>query len=91
MLNGELDVDPEYVDIVRGILLQEETDTYRFYGKTGGSYIDEDNGIYLGWFVGFVERGEHVYIFALNMEFSRRARNQYGGRSDGPRCVPESS
>lgn len=41
----------------------EETDTYRLSGKTGWSYNESDNN---GWFVGFVEKDQKNYYFALN-------------------------
>jgi len=76
MLNGELDIAPEAVQTVKDIIQQEETDTYRFYGKTGGGYINEVSGLYLGWFMGFVERGEDVYVFALHIEGSDALSSQ---------------
>ena len=43
--------------IVRSMMLQEETDSYKLYYKTGtGNY--KDSTVY--WVVGFIEKIEHV-------------------------------
>ncbi|MBE8719722.1 class D beta-lactamase [Sphingobacterium pedocola] len=42
----------------------ERTTDYTLNGKTGWSYNEKDNN---GWFVGFFEKGERVYYFALNV------------------------
>ena len=65
--------------IVRSLMLQEDTDEYRLYFKTG-TRMDEQTT--MGWLVGFIERKEiqkgvltkkeetnyKPYFFALNME-----------------------
>ena len=51
-------------EIVKRIILLEETDAYRFYGKTGSCI--NDGGRSHGWLVGFVEVSEEVYFYALN-------------------------
>ena len=62
----DIDFDPDNISIVKDIMILEETDDYVLYGKTGGGEIGED--LLIGWFVGFVERDDNVYIFALNIE-----------------------
>lgn len=42
----------------------EKTPEYTLSGKTGWSYNEKDNN---GWFVGFYQRGERIYYFALNV------------------------
>jgi beta-lactamase class D len=65
--------------IVRSLMLQEDTDEYRLYFKTGTQQNEERT---MGWLVGFIERKEiqkgvltkkeetnyKPYFFALNME-----------------------
>ena len=41
------------------------------YGKTGTGRIDDKD--INGWFVGFVEKGDNVYIFATNIEADENA------------------
>jgi len=65
--------------IVRSLMLQEDTENYRLYFKTGTRMDDQTT---MGWLVGFIERKEvqkgvltkkeetnyKPYFFALNME-----------------------
>jgi beta-lactamase class D len=62
---GQLNVSSRSTQIVKDILLFEQTATYKLSGKTGAAPID--NGGTLAWFVGYLERGRDVYFFALNM------------------------
>ena len=52
---------------VKNILLLEETDNYKLYGKTGWQNAP---GKGIGWFVGWLEKSDGVYIFVLNMDMS---------------------
>lgn len=54
--------------LVREILLMEEIDGAKFYGKTGWAFDEEKPGI--GWFVGWVERDGRIFSFALNMDMT---------------------
>ncbi|ERJ61046.1 class D beta-lactamase [Sphingobacterium paucimobilis] len=45
------------------VFLIEEGKNYKLSGKTGWSYNEIDNN---GWFVGFLEKDEKKYYFALN-------------------------
>jgi beta-lactamase class D len=47
-------------------LLYQKTDQYTIYAKTGLGPIENDNTI--GWFIGYVEKDNNVYFFALNVE-----------------------
>jgi beta-lactamase class D len=53
-------------DIVKEILILEETDAYVYRGKTGMCMMERERQ--LGWFVGYVTRGDAAYIFATNIE-----------------------
>ena len=61
---------------VREILLLEEKNQWRLYGKTGWQNAP---GKGIGWFVGWLETSENRYIFALNMQMNEA--------SDGPKRI----
>ena len=64
--SGRLPVSKRSTEIVKDILVFEQTPTYKLSAKTGGGPIDE--GIYIGWFVGYLEARGNVYFFATNIE-----------------------
>lgn len=60
------------IDTVKNsIKILSENDTV-LYGKTGTGRIDDKD--INGWFVGFVEKGDNVYIFATNIEADENAK-----------------
>ncbi len=62
---GKLPAAPRSVAVVKDIMFLEKIGAATLRGKTG--WIPSgDNKI--GWFVGWVERGEEAYIFALNLD-----------------------
>ena len=65
LARGELDYPPRTQAAVREIVLLETADGVRMYGKTGWQGAP-DPGI--GWWVGWVERGNTVHAFALNID-----------------------
>lgn len=66
--NNQLSVSPGTIQMVKSILVQEVTDVYTLSAKTGGGYLDEGQSQALGWYVGYVEKEDNVYYFALNIE-----------------------
>jgi beta-lactamase class D len=64
LYQDDLPFSQRSMKIVKEILVQETTDSYQLSGKTGSGQVDD---IYTGWFVGYVERDDNVYIFAANM------------------------
>lgn len=57
--------------VLKKVMLISETPAYKLYGKTGwATNIDsvKTTGPDIGWFVGYVERGNDVYFFATNVE-----------------------
>ena len=62
---GLLAFRPEYQAAVREIMILEEESEYILYGKTGWA-IPESGDI--GWIVGWIERGDAVWVYALNVE-----------------------
>lgn len=71
LVNYELPYRREHVDIVKDILLVEETDDYRIYAKSGwsGSAVSPQ----VGWYVGFIETAAHTWLFAMNMQVDDEA------------------
>jgi beta-lactamase class D len=63
---GRLPVSQRSTEIVKDILVLEKTPEYTLSAKTGGGSIAE--GVYIGWFVGYVETKGNVYFFATNIE-----------------------
>lgn len=66
LYNNSFGFSEKAVQVVKEILVYEETETYTLSAKTGGGEINNLNVI--GWFVGYVEKGEELYYFALNIE-----------------------
>ncbi len=64
--NDEFLVSKRTANIVKDILVLEETDTYKLSAKTGTDFLEDDN--ILGWLVGYLEKSDDVYFFALNLE-----------------------
>lgn len=52
-------------DIMKKIMVIDESENYKLSGKTGWLMEDDYN---LGWFVGFIEKGKNVYFVATNVE-----------------------
>lgn len=67
-IKNELPVSQRSIDITKEIMIAEQTDDYILRAKTGLG--DKREGIYTGWYVGYIETTENVYVFALNMEES---------------------
>lgn len=63
---GRLPVSKRTTEIVKDILVFEKTPIYTLSAKTGGGPIAE--GVYIGWFVGYLETKGNVYFFATNLE-----------------------
>lgn len=58
------------IDIVKDISILEKTDKYILRAKTGWSDAYEPQ---VGWFVGYVERGNDVYFFAAEFDIKKDA------------------
>jgi beta-lactamase class D len=70
---GELGASERSIAIVKEMLVLEETPTYRLSGKTGWAGMGEPGAAQVGWLVGYLERGDQVYIFATNIEIRANA------------------
>lgn len=52
---------------IKDIILLEHSSNWKLYGKTGWQNYP-DNGT--GWFIGWLEKSNNIYIFALNMDMT---------------------
>jgi beta-lactamase class D len=53
------------IDILKKIMIYDQTDDYTLWAKTGWGMRFENQ---VGWFGGYVEKGDDVYFFATNLE-----------------------
>lgn len=67
MLNYDVPYTREHVDLVKEIMLIEKTADYALYAKAGWT----GSGLHTGWYVGYVEKGDDVWLFAMNMEMDQ--------------------
>ena len=65
MLAGELPFSARTVGLLEDIMVVARTPDEILRGKTGMGGPDDAR---LNWFVGYLERGKNVYIFATNVE-----------------------
>ncbi|MCB0733553.1 MAG: class D beta-lactamase [Flavobacteriales bacterium] len=63
--NKELPISDSTWSILRTIMLLDDGDSTRIYGKTGWAIR---NGMNTGWFVGWAERNDRVYYFATRIQ-----------------------
>jgi beta-lactamase class D len=65
LAQGELPIAPDIQHSVREIVLLEQGENWQLYGKTGWENAP-DPGI--GWWVGWVQKEDRLYTFALNID-----------------------
>jgi beta-lactamase class D len=66
------------IDIVKDLIVLEQNDQYRLSGKTGGGVLSDTE--YIMWLVGYVEKGNKPYFFAMNFktnDFDKTAPARY--------------
>jgi beta-lactamase class D len=63
-----------HIDTVKSIMLEEQTDDYRLYAKSGWT----GPRLHVGWYVGFIEKDASTWLFAMN--FSMADAGQAGLR-----------
>ena len=63
---GDLPFSDRSMRIVRDLLVVDRGDGWILHGKTGSCRLE--GGRSLGWFVGWVERGAGIHVFACNVE-----------------------
>lgn len=65
LYENSFDFDSENIDAVKDAIHLSSHDGATLYGKTGTGRIDGQD--VNGWFVGFIETGDHTYFFAANI------------------------
>jgi len=60
----KLSVSKRSVDIVKDLIIIEQTDAYKLSGKTGGGVLSDNE--YVMWLVGYLEKDNKTYFYALN-------------------------
>lgn len=63
---GKLGFNPRVTKALQEALVIERTPDYTIYGKYGSCPMPD--GSYLGWLVGYAERGGKVWYYALNLD-----------------------
>lgn len=65
--SGDVPFSEQSRTILKKVMLLTETPAYKLYGKTGWADATDGNPN-IGWFVGYVEKGDNAYFFATNVE-----------------------
>ncbi|GAB3925350.1 OXA-48 family carbapenem-hydrolyzing class D beta-lactamase OXA-54 [Larkinella terrae] len=65
---GNVPFAKKNLEILKKIMFIEERQGAKLYGKTGWAASGNPD---IGWFVGYVEKGDKVYYFATNVESSK--------------------
>ena len=86
LYEGKLPVKETTTQIVKEILVLEDTPSFRLSGKTGTANITETHELL--WLVGFVERDNNVWYYAFNMG-GEEAWELWGNPSDRLDLVKE--
>lgn len=73
LARGRLPLSDSVQKSARDILLMERGDTWALFGKTGWQNAP---GPGVGWWVGWVQKGEHVYSFALNVDMQPESADE---------------
>jgi beta-lactamase class D len=65
LYQNKLKFSQRSMDIVKRIMIYDQNDKYTIRAKTGWALRVEDQ---VGWFVGYIEKEENVYFFAINLQ-----------------------
>lgn len=68
LYQNKLPFSQRAMSIVKDILINEQTPDYTLRGKTGWYGFGDDSIPNIGWYVGYLEKGENVYYFATNID-----------------------
>lgn len=70
LYKDDLPFSPRTLAIVKNILIHEKTAAYVLRGKTGLAGFEGRPNV--GWFVGWLERGDRAWIFAMNIDWKEK-------------------
>ena len=65
LIQNKLPFQQKNMDLVKKIMILEETPEYVLRGKTGWAVMNSKN---IGWLVGYLETGKNKYAYVLNVE-----------------------
>ena len=65
LVNNELPYQQVNIDLLKKIMILEETPGYILRGKTGWAVLDDKN---IGWLAGYLEVGPDKYAYVINVE-----------------------
>ena len=69
MIRSDLPVSSHAIQMTKSLLFLEELPGgWSLFGKTGLGRLQEDNSKEVGWFVGWIEKGEDIFVFAYNIQ-----------------------
>jgi beta-lactamase class D len=71
LMQGELPVSEYAMQMTKKITFLEEIEGWELHGKTGSGDLD-------GWFVGWIEKGGQLFLFAWNVRDEEKVA-EYGG------------
>jgi beta-lactamase class D len=77
LYRNELMFSARSQELVKGIMLMEQSEEYKLFAKTG--MCSHDN-LWYGWYVGWIETKEGVYFFATHLESEDNKSILNGGR-----------
>ncbi len=69
LARGKLPFSARAIDMVQQISVLERTPNYVLHGKTGWGGRATTPGV--GWWTGYLERGDKLYAFAMNMDMQK--------------------
>lgn len=71
----KLPFSADHINMVKNILIQDQRENAVLSGKTGTGWLNNEiDGIPInGWYVGYVEKGDNVYLFVTNIEAAQGA------------------
>ncbi|MEH1942488.1 MAG: class D beta-lactamase [Nostoc sp.] len=65
---GDLPFSQRTINLVKDIMIREQTPDYTLRGKTGWLTTTKPN---VGWFVGYLEQNKNVYFFATTLDMQK--------------------
>ncbi|MFK7772124.1 MAG: class D beta-lactamase [Saprospiraceae bacterium] len=65
LYHSQLPISKKTEKIIKEMISMDKKTTYKLSGKTGWSIRNGNN---LGWFVGYIEKGDEVYFVATNVD-----------------------
>jgi len=77
--NYNLPVSRRTIEIVKDLIVLEQTDSYILSGKSGGGMLTDTD--YIMWMVGYLEKDNKQYFYAMNFktdDFNKMSQARYG-------------